>query len=248
MLRLLLAALCDPLYQSAERFDPIKSQWLRVATALDVPNAALLFYSLLNVTLGFDPVGFGLPYGNTFVSNAPAALMEHAAQVLIVLLDYGPPADVATNPPPPPPPAAAAPDAGVAAEGEAPPPPPDDDEAAAAVAAGPATAESPPTPAVENVFRNLLAAVDSPEELDFIFVGLSRLLNNVHEAQNTYMPGALMQVCHARQCARLGGRITNFAVSVDGGLVLLSGRVLRRVARASLEAHGGERRVPAAHP
>ena len=58
VLRLLLGALCDPLYQSAEDFNPTKSRWLAVATALDVPNAELLFYSLMNATLGFDPVGF----------------------------------------------------------------------------------------------------------------------------------------------------------------------------------------------
>lgn len=174
VLRLLLGALCDPLYQSAEDFNPTKSRWLAVATALDVPNAELLFYSLMNATLGFDPVGFGMPYGSAFASEAPTQLMERSIQLLIVLLDYGAPAE----PPGMQQPAAA--DAETKAEAQP--------------TAGVATSAT----ATQNVFRNLLARIDSPEDFDFIFSGLSRLLNNTHEAQSTVMPGALMQVeCYA---------------------------------------------------
>ena len=42
VLRLLLAASCEPLYDSADTFDPWRSRWLAVSTARDAPNAKLL--------------------------------------------------------------------------------------------------------------------------------------------------------------------------------------------------------------
>eukprot|EP00618_Florenciella_parvula_P037005 CAMPEP_0119472924 /NCGR_PEP_ID=MMETSP1344-20130328/4791_1 /TAXON_ID=236787 /ORGANISM="Florenciella parvula, Strain CCMP2471" /LENGTH=327 /DNA_ID=CAMNT_0007505963 /DNA_START=271 /DNA_END=1250 /DNA_ORIENTATION=- len=91
VLRLMLAMLCEPLFQPADNFDPVRSLWLKSATAIDVPYASLLFYSLLNTVISFDPVGWGVPYGaNMSRSGAPARVLEKAAQVLIVLLDHGP--------------------------------------------------------------------------------------------------------------------------------------------------------------
>ena len=48
VLRLLLASVCEPLFQSADTYDPWKSRWLETATDRDAPNARLLFYSLCN--------------------------------------------------------------------------------------------------------------------------------------------------------------------------------------------------------
>jgi hypothetical protein len=63
VLRLLLTTLCDPLYQRADAHQSTSSRWLAVATSPDCPHASALFYSLMNTVLGFDPVGWGLPYG-----------------------------------------------------------------------------------------------------------------------------------------------------------------------------------------
>ncbi|KAJ8611150.1 hypothetical protein CTAYLR_003576 [Chrysophaeum taylorii] len=143
VLRLLLAATCEPLYQTADAYDPWASRWLAVATARDAPNARLLFYSLLNVIFSYDPTGFGLPYGGALASEAPALLVTASAQVAIALLDYG------------------------------------------------ASAQQQEQGA--NVFRELLADL-SPDTFEFIFDGLARLLNNVHEALNTTLPGSLQQI------------------------------------------------------
>ena len=87
VLRLLLtAASCEPLYSSAETFDPWASRWLRAATARDAPNAKLLLYALLNCVCAYDPTGLGVPYGGHLASDAPATVVALAAQALVALL------------------------------------------------------------------------------------------------------------------------------------------------------------------
>lgn len=159
VLRLLLSATCEPLYLSAEAYDPWASRWLSVATAQDLPNARLLFYSLLNVIFSYDPTGFGLPYGGALASEAPTHLVTVAAQVIIALLDYGEP----TSP-----------------RGE-------EDESAAVSGENGATKRT-------NVFRQMLSELSGNEAFEFAFEGIARLLNNVHESQNTTLPGSLQQI------------------------------------------------------
>jgi hypothetical protein len=52
ILRVMIAAFSDSLYQSAETYDPCKSLWLEVATSADAPYAEIVFYSLMNTVLG----------------------------------------------------------------------------------------------------------------------------------------------------------------------------------------------------
>ena len=54
------------------------------------PLLPTLFYSLLNCSVTYDPVGWGIPYGSAFASDHQERLMEMALQVLLVLLDYAP--------------------------------------------------------------------------------------------------------------------------------------------------------------
>lgn len=54
ILRLLIATFSDSLYQSAEQYDSCGSLFLEVATAVDAPYAEILFYSLMNTSLGND--------------------------------------------------------------------------------------------------------------------------------------------------------------------------------------------------
>ena len=87
VLRLMLAACCDPLFSPADEYNPLASRWLAVATAADAPNAICLFYSLLNTILCFDP-NQGVAYSTGF-SDSHVKLVELSAQVLCVLLDCG---------------------------------------------------------------------------------------------------------------------------------------------------------------
>jgi hypothetical protein len=67
ILRLMIASLCDPLYQTPEGFDSCASYWLEVATSADTPYADLVFYSLLNTVLG--TLDFVITYENYFGNN-----------------------------------------------------------------------------------------------------------------------------------------------------------------------------------
>jgi Dyggve-Melchior-Clausen syndrome protein. len=86
VLRLLLAACCDPLYSPAEDYNPLASRWLSVATAVDAPNAICLFYSLLNTIVTYDPKQ-GI--GGAFAIDTHAKVVGLSAQLLCVLLDCG---------------------------------------------------------------------------------------------------------------------------------------------------------------
>lgn len=150
VLRLLLAACCDPLFSPADEYNPVASRWLAVATAADAPNATSLFYSLLNTVLTFDPANVGF-------SDTHNKLVELSAQVLCVLLDCGMPGN---------------PEPVLDPKGE---------------------------PVVEfevasrggfNIFRSLMARMDSAAELDFVFEGFARLLKNCYETQSTYLPNS----------------------------------------------------------
>lgn len=91
-------------------------------------------------------------------------------QVLIILLDYGHPIRTAES-------AAAA--AAVVAEGGVPLP---------SVAATDTNAQG------FNVFRKLLGGVEAPDQLNFIYKGFVRLLNNVHQAESTYLPYSITRI------------------------------------------------------
>mmetsp|Transcript_7122 Transcript_7122/g.14897 ORF Transcript_7122/g.14897 Transcript_7122/m.14897 type:complete len:865 (+) Transcript_7122:177-2771(+) len=157
VLRLLLAACCDPLFAPADEYNPLASRWMAVAVAADAPNSICLFYSLLNTILSYDPNGIGVPYSSSFASDTHVRLVELSAQLLCVLLDCGLPGspEPVTN-----------------EDGE---PVVEFDEAARGGF---------------NIFRTLLARIDSGRELSFIFKGFVRLLRNVYESQNTYLPNS----------------------------------------------------------
>ena len=165
ILRVLIAIFSDALYQSPSTYDCCASLWLEVATSVDAPYADILFYSLINVVLGYDPMGWGVPYGNLVAKDTLKTLMETAVHVLVILLDYGyplrPPAIDESNP-------TTAHPIYVA---------PDDTEAQGF-----------------NVFRRLLSNIESVDELNFLFKGFSRLLNNVHQAQCTYLPYSITKI------------------------------------------------------
>mmetsp|Transcript_23829 Transcript_23829/g.34823 ORF Transcript_23829/g.34823 Transcript_23829/m.34823 type:complete len:848 (-) Transcript_23829:267-2810(-) len=161
VLRLLLAACCDPLFSSADEYNPLASRWLAVSVAADAPNAICLFYSLFNSVLSYDPAGLGVPYSSAFTSESHVKLVELSAQVLCVLLDCGLPG----IPEP--------------VRNDKNEPTVDFDEA---------------SKAGFNIFRTLLARIDSAREMKFCFDGFVRLLKNVYESKNTYLPNSVAKL------------------------------------------------------
>ncbi len=45
-----------------------------------------------------------------------------------------------------------------------------------------------------NIFRKLLNSIEDESQLNFIFRGFSRLLNNVHVSQSTILPYAIAPI------------------------------------------------------
>ena len=83
VLRLMVAAFCDALFQNPERFDPCGSMWLEVATSVDAPYADIVLCSLMNTVLAYDPVGWGMPYAETMHTDTAKQLMHSAIQVRV---------------------------------------------------------------------------------------------------------------------------------------------------------------------
>jgi len=162
----MISSFSDSLYQAPDSYDSCASLWLEIATSADAPYAEIVFASLINVVLGYDPIGYGIPYGNVFAADTAKELMESSVQALIILLDYGLPIRTVLT---------------------------------GAVPGGPANQLPHVSPTDTdspgfNVFRRYLSYIESPDELNFIFRGFVRLLNNSHEAQSTYLPYSITRI------------------------------------------------------
>ena len=205
ILRLMLTSYCDSLYQSPNTYDSCASYWLEVATSADVPYSEIAFNSLMNTVLGYDPVGWGVPYGNVVATDTAKLLMEAAIQVLITLLDYGHPIKPNTAP------TSTSTSATITNDDNT-------QQSSSSSSSSSSKNNNPDTngysnlssnhmtnmPSVAytdtdsrgfNVFRRLLHSISDPSALHFIFRGFSRLLNNIHESDNSYLPYSVTRVC-----------------------------------------------------
>ncbi|KAG6587146.1 protein hid1 isoform x2 [Phytophthora cinnamomi] len=179
VLALLLTCFSSILYQTAETCSNWKDRFLEVATATDCPFAPTLFYSLLNIVVSYDPVGWGVPYAGSIVSDDRELLVDQSLQVLLVLLDFGQTTE--TN---------------MAATSK---PQPGSSTPAAKRRSSSVTSRAPNPifDGVSNVYRNLLSSLQRPEDFQLIFTGLSRLLNNYHQSMSTLLPNSIKQIkCH----------------------------------------------------
>ncbi|ETW04426.1 hypothetical protein H310_04703 [Aphanomyces invadans] len=92
VLKLLLTCFSSILYHTADSCDAYVDPFLAYATRKESRHAPTLFYSLVNVTLLYDPVGWGVPYAGSIVADERETLVDVSIQVLLVLLDFGAPA------------------------------------------------------------------------------------------------------------------------------------------------------------
>ncbi|EGZ10568.1 hypothetical protein PHYSODRAFT_361636 [Phytophthora sojae] len=179
VLALLLTCFSSILYQTAETCSNWKDRFLEVATATDCPFTPTLFYSLLNIVVSYDPVGWGVPYAGSIVSDDRELLVDLSLQVLLVLLDFGQTTEsnsAATSKPQP---------------GSSTP------AAKRRSSSVTSRTSNPIFDGVANVYRNLLSSLQRPEDFQLIFTGLSRLLNNYHQSMSTLLPNSIKQIkCH----------------------------------------------------
>ncbi|GMF41350.1 unnamed protein product [Phytophthora fragariaefolia] len=179
VLGLLLTCFSSILYQTAETCSQWKDRFLEVATAPDCPFAPTLFYSLLNIVVSYDPVGWGVPYAGSIVSDDRELLVDLSLQVLLVLLDFGQTTETNTVTTSKPQPGSSTPAA---------------KRRSSSVIA---RVSNPIFDGVSNVYRNLLSSLQRPEDFQLIFTGLSRLLNNYHQSMSTLLPNSIKQIkCH----------------------------------------------------
>lgn len=158
VLRLLLAACCDPLFAPADEYNPLASRWLAVATAADAPNAICLFYSLFNTILSYDPRSL-----SGFSDRTHMELVELSAQLLGVLLDCGLPGNAD---------------------------PVLDQKGKMCVEFEMASRGG------FNIFRTLLARIDTGAELTNLYTGMARLLRTVYEGEATYIGSGFRLECY----------------------------------------------------
>ena len=103
--------------------------------------------------MGYDPIGWGVPYGNLVTTDTAKLTMEAAVQALIILLDYGHP----LLPP------------GMPAD-------PSQHQL-------PYVAHDDTDCQGFNIYRKILGAIEAPDQLNFIFRGFVRLLSNVPQVR-----------------------------------------------------------------
>lgn len=169
--------------QNPDSFDSCESLWLEVGTSPEVPYAEIVFCSLMNVVLGYDPIGYGVPYGKLAGDDTAFALMEVAIQALVVLLDFGHPICPLGSS------SSSLCGGGGGEEG---------DSSGSSGTVTYVAAEDEHAHGF-NIFRKMLRDIDDPAQLNFIFRGFSRLLNNVHQSQTTFLPHSATQVSIAQE-------------------------------------------------
>lgn len=177
VVKLLLTCFSGILYQTAEMCSQWHDRFLAIATAPDCPFAPTLFFSLLNSVVTYDPVGWGVPYAGSIVTDDRETLVDASLQVLLVLLDFGQTSETSLL-------ASTKPQPSASASVRRPNDPLSMDDADDGSTAG-------------NVYRKLLASLQRTDDFELIFHGLSRLLNNYHQSMSTILPNSIKQIkCH----------------------------------------------------
>ena len=174
VLKLLLGCLSKVLYTCPEKLGSMPDPWLRVATDPACPNSDLLFASLINVAIGYDPVGMGLPYVGAIMEDPREELAVTSLHVILALLDFA-------APPPP----------LETADGTANHP---SIEPTVRPSHETHSGDLLPKVQVTNAYREAVRLLSNENHFRFLFGGFMRLLNNYHESVNTYMPNSMKQV------------------------------------------------------
>lgn len=164
----LIAALSKPVYQNSENAVPCP--WLEYFTGRSTPFTAVFFASLLNVSMRYDPVGWGVPYNHMMSRDASEGLMNVSLELLSLLLEYKStlqlqPAQYQQTP------------------------------AHQATMGSNSGQEVNLLPKENtNVYISMLQRVNTASDCDFLFNGVMRMLNNPVAASNTYLPNSTKSV------------------------------------------------------
>ncbi|KAJ3216571.1 hypothetical protein HDU67_009265 [Dinochytrium kinnereticum] len=167
ILRFLLTMLSSTMYSTTAEVLKKTNKWaIVIATGLDKKTVLTLLCSLLNTSLSYDPIGWGLiPYNHV---SWPA--------LLVSILDLGSGVQIQKRP-------SIIPNVALS------PTSPDPNQAF------PEAREEDQIAATgNNEFRFYLAKLHRPEDFIFIMEGFERLLKNPMDASNTYLPGSTKKI------------------------------------------------------
>eukprot|EP00941_MAST-03F_sp_MAST-3F-sp1_P002436 g2436.t1 len=203
VLRLLMICGSSTLFLSPEKYDPYGNKWLKCLCDGNLPYSATIFTSLLNVICTYNPYST-LPYGGSVLTDYREPLVDSSLHALLVLLDFSPDSDlpvvsVIKSPS----------DQQVDSKGET-----EEEDSSISPRSRKKLMETYDTPGAKpgqekevvasklpaelreskNIFRRLLGKLKGSENFHFLFEGLTTLLNNVPEANNTYMPNSLKAI------------------------------------------------------
>ena len=183
-LKLLVSCFSSILYCEPQKYLPGKDPWLLAATNRACPHAMTLFHSLINVSVGYDPVGLGIPYAGNVLEDPREELAVVALHVILALVDFA-------APPPP----------KSMAEGTANHPALEngsnttgENEAKDERDNGASSEGISESPSVENIHRSFMFSLDGAKNFQFLFGGITRLLNNPHECVSAFFGGATKQI------------------------------------------------------
>jgi hypothetical protein len=159
----LLTTLSRPIYSPPQI--NASDRWLECLTTQKSPFTPVMFVSLMNVAMRYDPVGWGVPYNHVLSQDVSEQLMNVSLELLMILLEYKSttqlqPAQYQQTP------------AHQAVHG---------------------STQPVQKAADRNVFIDLLERLGS-NDFDFIFNGVLRILNNPVAATNTYLPNSTKAV------------------------------------------------------
>jgi hypothetical protein len=76
------------LFSDEHRQVKFRNKWLDYFVSNEDRYSLLLFNSLWNVIVTYDPVGWGVPYNHVLFSDPLEDQMSKAAQLLSILLEY----------------------------------------------------------------------------------------------------------------------------------------------------------------
>jgi hypothetical protein len=149
--------------------------------ARDHKLAPTLFYSLLNTICSYEPVGL-LPYTHQFFTDYREPLVDASLQLLLVLLDCRDLSNLYSGP-----------DIDPTKEEKK-----DPNTQLNAVSRETCELKEefvPPAPEkLPNVFRDCFLSISREEDLKVVYDGLTALLNNAHEALNTFLVNSIKLV------------------------------------------------------
>ncbi|KAJ3109621.1 hypothetical protein HDU97_003095 [Phlyctochytrium planicorne] len=176
LLRLLMTMLSGTMYMGTSEILKKPNKWAIVlATGLDKKSVLTLLCSLINTSLSYDPIGWGLiPYNHVIFGDSSEHYVSLCIQLLTLILDLGGASQLQKRPSIVVPNVVSSPTAH-----ETPASFPDGtEEGLKRESTG------------NNEFRFYLAKLHRNEDFVFIMEGFERLLKNPIEASNTYLPGS----------------------------------------------------------